>query len=59
MNLDHTFFEQAPQDIVDLAETDTGVHGQLPLGGNWLTVKGIEDLEVFFGERHSLCRAFV
>ena len=49
---DEPFFKESSKDVIDLAETDAGVIGELALGGDAPRVEGIQNLKVFAGKGH-------
>ena len=52
--LDQAFLQKTFDDVVDLAQADAGVFGDLALVGDFFPVEGVQYLECFFGEVHSV-----
>jgi hypothetical protein len=52
-HLDETSIQKALEDVIDLAEADAGVLGELALVDDWLPVKGVEDFEGLPRKIHS------
>ena len=50
--LDETFVQQAPENVIDLPQADSGMPSKLALVSDRLPVQGVEDFEGFLRKLH-------